>query len=210
MGTNHFFEQALANFTFEAACKDSIRHLADQGWTVKQIRERLSYPASYEQVRNAVFDYFCSTGILLKEEPEYDSSEERPDYIREYDAYGKASFRRISQKRIREKIIWKESRFLSGHPEEFSRFLEQKISANGVSSSYISCDFGTWNTDHRSALAALDLRQQDYLDGVFWEPIRMYHQLNSVMKEIVVQLYRDMAYTGICYFLKTSEKITIV
>lgn len=209
MGQN-FFEQALANFTFETACGGAIRHLADTGYTVKQITEKLDYPASYDQVQNAVFEYFCDTGILLKKEPQYSGIEEKPDFVLEYDKYGKASFRKVSVKTGYKKICWKESRFLSGSPESFSAFLEGKISENGVSSSYISCDFGLWDVGQRSALSALNSRQQEYINGIPWEPARMYHRLNPRMKEIAVRLYRDMNYSGICYFLETEEKINIV
>lgn len=210
MGQQKYFEQALANFTFETACGGAIRHLADHGYTVKQIVEKLDYPASFEQVQTAVYEYFCSSGILLKEAPEYDLVAEQSDFVLEYDKFGKASFRRMTVKKERKKIDWKESRFLSGYPDDFSRFLAQKISENGASDSYISCDFGLWTESERLTLSALDARQQEYLDGIPWEPVRMYHRLNPRMKEIVERLYKDMHYSGVCYFLKTEEKIFIV
>ena len=193
MGNQNYFEQALANFTFETACGGSIRHLADHGYTVSQITGMLSYPASYEQVQNAVFDYFCSTWILLREEPEYDRTEERTDYVLEYDQYGKASFRRVTAKADRKKICSKESRFLSGYPEDFSRMLTEKISDNGESFSYISCDFGLLSGDQRAAaLACLDSRQKEYIAGIPWKPVRMYHRLPPHMRDIAVRLYKNM------------------
>lgn len=210
MGQQKYFEQALANFTFETACGGAIRHLADHGYTVKQIVEKLDYPASFEQVQAAVYEYFCNSGILLKEAPEYDAVEESSDFVLEYDQFGKASFRRVTVKKERKKIEWRESRFLSGYPDAFSQLLTQKISENDASASYISCDFGLWTEYERSALSVLDDRQREYLNGIPWEPVRMYHRLNPRMKGIVERLYKDMHYSGICYFLKTEEKILIV
>lgn len=207
MGQKSFFEQALANFTFETACGGAIRHLADNGYTVKQIVEKLDYPASFEQVQSAVYEYFCSSGILLKSEPEYDTIEEPAEFVLEYDKFGKASYRRVTVKKEKKRICWKESRFLSGDPRAFSQFLTEKINENGILHSYISCDFGLQS---ETALSALDSRQQEYIRGIPWEPIRMYHQLNPQMKAIAERLYQDMNYSGICCFLKTEEKVMIV
>lgn len=210
MGQQRYFEQALANFTFETACGGAIRHLADHGYTVKQIVEKLDYPASFEQVQAAVYEHFCDSGVLLMEAPEYDTAAEQSDFVLEYDRFGKASFRRVTVKKERKKLQWRESRFLSGGSDALSRLLTQKISENGASKSYISCDFGLWDENKRLALDTLDARQQEYVNGIPWEPVRMYHQLNPRMREIAERLYRDMQYSGVCYFLNTGEKIIIV
>ena len=48
MSEQDFFKSALADFTFEAASGGAIRHLADLGYTVKQITEQLSFPTPCE------------------------------------------------------------------------------------------------------------------------------------------------------------------
>lgn len=210
MGTQHFFEQALASFTFETACGGAIRHLADNGYTVKQITERLDFPASCEQVRDAVFQHFCDTGVILLGEPEYDSIEEKPEFVREYDQYGKASFRRVTAKTGRKKLMFQESRFLSGSPDEFLALLNREISLNGNDSSYISCDFGLWATSRLAGCGALDRAQREYLTGLPWPASRVFHRLDPRMKAIAVNLFGALDFSGCCYFLKTGEKVTIV
>lgn len=207
MGTQKYFEQALANFTFEAACGGAIRHLADQGFSIRQIREKLDYPVPYEQIQEAVFEHFCDSGTLLLREPEFHSVKTKPEFVLEHDQYGKASFRKITVPDTREKIIWKESRFSPSSTETFPAFLERKMAENGSCASYLSCDFGLWAPKRLTALSFLDSRQKDYLCGLPWPAARVYHRLVYPMKDIVKLLYQNLEYSGICYFLKTEEKV---
>ena len=88
------FQSALSDFVFEAACGGAIRHLADNGCTVKQIMERLDYPISGERVRSAYYKYFCDSGVILETSPEEGRPQAKPEYVLEYDSYGKPSDRR--------------------------------------------------------------------------------------------------------------------
>ena len=69
MSEKKYFKNALSDFTFEAASGAAIRHLADLGYTVKQITERLTYPTSYERVQKVVWEHLVNTGVLLLKEP---------------------------------------------------------------------------------------------------------------------------------------------
>ena len=88
------FQNALSDFTFEAACGGAIRHLADSGCTVKQIMERLDYPISGERVRIALYKHLCDTNVILEKSPEEELPEAKPEYVLEYNSYGKPSYRR--------------------------------------------------------------------------------------------------------------------
>lgn len=90
------FQSALSDFTFDAACGGAIRHLADSGFTAKQIMERLDYPISGERVRKAIYKHFCDTCVILEKSPEEELPETKPEYVMEYDSYGKPSYRRKS------------------------------------------------------------------------------------------------------------------
>ncbi|MCM1540378.1 MAG: hypothetical protein NC121_03865 [Blautia sp.] len=90
------FGTALSDFTFEAACGAAIRHLADSGCTAKQIMERLDYPVSGERVRKALYKHLCDTGVILEDSPERGVPEAKPEYVLEYNSYGKPSYRRKS------------------------------------------------------------------------------------------------------------------
>ena len=96
MEENSFFQKALADFTYEAASGGAIRHLTDVGYTVRQIKEKLAYPTSYERVQKAVWDHLIAEGVILLEEPGKARPAGKTVYVREYDKYGKASFRRVS------------------------------------------------------------------------------------------------------------------
>lgn len=49
MSEQDYFKNALSDFTFEAACGGAIRHLADLGYTVSQIKEQLAFPLPWKR-----------------------------------------------------------------------------------------------------------------------------------------------------------------
>lgn len=95
MEENRYFQEALAGFTHEAASGGAIRHLADRGYTVGQIVERLDFPTPVERVRREVWERLLDTGAILREEPGAGVRKEKASYVREYDRYGKVTFRRV-------------------------------------------------------------------------------------------------------------------
>lgn len=95
MAGQEYFKTALSDFAFEAASGGAIRHLADLGYTVRQMKERLTFPTPYERVQKTVWRHLLDQGILLQEEPGSVGVRERAVYVREYDKYGKPSFRRV-------------------------------------------------------------------------------------------------------------------
>lgn len=217
MGENKYFQEALANFTQEAANGGAIRHLANLGYTVKQITERLDFPASYEKVRQAAWEQLVASGAILREEPGRGGRREEASYVREYDRYGKATFRRVV-KRDEElaPICWKTSSFSVGQETDAQRLLNilrAKLEENGEEDSYASCDFGlTARADskrYESLLRALDESAREYITGLPWEGRRVYHRLNAPMTAVLEQLCKKGLYEGECFFLKTEERIGI-
>ncbi len=98
MAEKDYLREALTNFTQEAASGGAIRHLADLGYTVKQIQERLDFPTSCERVQRVVWERLLETGVILREEPGKPEVKETVSFVREYDRFGKASFRRVVQR----------------------------------------------------------------------------------------------------------------
>lgn len=49
MAEQEYFKSALSDFTYEAASGGAIRHLADLGYTVKQISGQLSFPTPLDR-----------------------------------------------------------------------------------------------------------------------------------------------------------------
>lgn len=90
----NYFQSALSDFVFDMASGGAICHLTDLGFTVKQIQEKLAYPTPYEKVQKAVWKHLLDTGVIAMEEQE--EKREKVEYVREYDSYGKASFRRVT------------------------------------------------------------------------------------------------------------------
>ena len=52
------FERALSDFVHDFASGDAIDHLADQGMTVTEIKERLSFPTKKERVADRVWKHY--------------------------------------------------------------------------------------------------------------------------------------------------------
>lgn len=294
------FQNALSDFTFEAACGGAIRHLADSGCTLKQIMERLDYPISVERVRKALYKHLCDTGVILEESPEKGLHGAKPEYVVEYNSYGKPSYRRKYAADSEGNgadpgsagtlgTVWKESVYkpvnafsqplsenkpereqgyfgrgkqkreqgcfgrgkqkreqgyfsqgkqkreqgyfgqgrqkrvlgnssrddtessigYSGRGAELDRFLTGKCNLQKGEAAYLSCDFGIPDSPAAQAIALLNGRQREYLEGISWPRHRIYHRLDHRMKEILCSLYEQHAYEGICYFLSCKEKLYI-
>ena len=211
MSEQSFFQNALGNFTYEVASGGSIRHLTDLGYTVQQIYERLDFPTPIERVRRQVWERLLETEVILVEEPG-STPREKADYVREYDQYGKASFRRVVKST--EKISvnhWQELNADRKDRENFRYLLEQKIAENGEEHSYAACDFGI--LIHRDPerfqelLQELDKCQRDYVEQLPWEAKWTYHRLNPRMLEILLRLFSKSLWLGDCYFLRTGERV---
>ncbi len=212
MREGSWFQKALTNFTREAGVGGAVRHLTDLGYTVEEIRRELAFPASYESVRSMVWKYLVDTQTVLCEDPRERQTVRQAEFVREYDRFGKPSFRRVMKPASSEDIgrlvsDWRERTLSEG--ERFETFLRDKTAENGVENSYVSCDFGTAAAKEPDRfgemLLAMEKRQREYVEGLPWERDRVYHRLTSGMTEIVLGLYRAGMYRGICCFLKTGE-----
>lgn len=199
----NYFRDALHNFIFEEAGGGAIRHLADKGYTARQIAEALSFPMPYEKVREAYTKYLLDCAVLLKERPENYRKPEKTEYVREYDRYGKPSFRKVvvSESAGQERSAtdrtdsgvkeWKEigfSEFLLLYKKgsggiKLSAESEHKEAEKNI---YIACDFGA--DKDRDILQALDAAQQEYVEGICWTRRTMYHLLDQRMLRIGMRL----------------------
>lgn len=215
MSDQKYFQNALSNFIFEAASGGAIRHLTDLGYTVSEIMERLDVPTPYERVQKAVWQRLLDTGVLLLEEPGSENGREKVTYVRDYDRYGKPSFRRVvtpvEHCGAEKGVIWCES-CLDGD-SDIAVFLKQKCMENGEESSYVSCDFGLRLYDEAESQLYLDVisekTHREYIRGLPWERKLCYHRLDKRMREIIAALYKGGKYHGICYFGKIGEKVRL-
>lgn len=159
-GGNQAFGQALSDFTFDVACGGAIRHLAHLGYTAKEIQERLSFPISYERVRQAYTKYLLDEGILMRQKPGV-QEQKVYTYVQEEGKYGKKSFRRVEKE-----------------PEPEA----------GKERVYAACDFGRIQAENGFAALPLSAKQREYLEGICWEKRTMYHLMDERMSGIVKAL----------------------
>ena len=169
------FRQALSDFTFDVASGGAIRHLTDLGYTVKQIQEQLDFPTPVTRIQEAVWKRLVETGIIFLEEPWRQTSKEKVNYIREYDSYGKASFRRVVETNPR--------------PETAGAFLV--------------CEFGLLRyrdgEKYRKVVGALDARQAEYVDGLPWPLKKVWHRADERMLGIERRLHDAGLEHGACH-----------
>lgn len=169
---NKYFQKAISDFTFDMASGGAIKHLADLGYTVDEIKENLSYPTPKEKVSKAVWDYYLSQKIIV-EEAEFEGKTdfiEKITYVREQTDTGKSSFRRVVTK------------------EELPK------------RNYVKCEFGIWKSkenykkdgSYQKMLSKLDKKDAEYIEGLPWPAQVVYHVEDERMKRICEALDLEM------------------
>lgn len=214
MSEQEYFKSALSDFTHEAASGGAIRHLADLGYTARQITEKLTYPTPYERVRKTIWKHLIDIGVVLTQEPGSGRQRGKGTYTVAHDKYGRASFK-LEQTPVGESgpIRWKERSYSEDKYGSLAGYLADKCSECGEEQAYLSCDFGLLSrrdTEKFDAvIQVLNERQKEYILGLLWEENICYHRLDGRMREIVVRLHANGYYHGYCYFLKSGEKVEI-
>lgn len=163
--TNEYFKKALHNFTQDVANGDAIRHLTASGMTVKEISENLSYPAPMERIRSVVWEYYIRERIICLTDPTLSGENvERYDYIKETDAYGHTSFRRVSIPIMNAELM-----------------------------EYVPVDFGKeiYKNSERflNFLERLEPRDKEYILGIPWPLETVYHVKDDRMTRIL-EIYK--------------------
>lgn len=153
-----YFQTSLNNFINDFAAGDAIRKFADRGYSVREIMENLSFPLSKEKVAEIVWKHYIDTGVICLEKPDENATKRRVSYIKEYDKYGKSSFRQVVEE------------------------------TPGDICAYVECDFGLrkyQNPDEYDKwLNNLSIKDRDYIEGLPWPVGKVYHVANDRMKSI--------------------------
>ena len=213
MPEQSYFQNALSNFTHEAASGGAIRHLTDLGYTAKQVAERLDFPTSFARVQKEIWQRLLDTSVILLEKPG-SSQGTKTAYVREYDKYGRASFRKVIEQdgKKENEISWQKRILCGKAPDAVSELIRKKTAENGESFSYVACDFGLLSKREPERfdqiLQNLDAELREYIEGLPWERQRIYHRLDGRMMKIFLSLKEDEGCFGECYFLKTKEIFT--
>ena len=164
-----YFEKALADFAVDFASGGAIRVLADKGYTVRQIKERLDFPLSMEKVRELVWKHYVDSRVILLEEPDNAPLHERVKYEKVQDSYGHTSFKQV--------------------------IITENSNQNDKIREYVACDFGKRMYQDRNAfeesLKALSDDDRDYILGLPWPLQTVWHVRNERMARIEKCHHRD-------------------
>lgn len=185
-----YFQEALSDFMHDAASGGAIRHLCDLGYTTDAIMARLEFPTPRGRVEKTVYRYLTEKGVLLEALPAAD---------------GKGAG--VSEENM-------QTVYANDLTEaSLCALLRKYIGRNGEENSYVSCPFGTIRRDREARLqqmlACLTAREREYLLGIPWKPMIMYHRLNSRMLEISICLALHSDASMKFYFLKSGEMLCV-
>lgn len=64
------FNKSMGNFIHEMSGAGAIRHMVDQGYSIRQIMERLDYPTPQRRVEETALKHMLKQGILLERLPD--------------------------------------------------------------------------------------------------------------------------------------------
>ena len=188
-----YFSKALSNFTNDIASGDAIRHLADLGYTVNEIHDRLDFPTPHSRIADTVWKHYIDTGVIRLEEPD-GRPVEKISYVREYDNLGRAYF-----KQVREVVMppgaqssrgrWGSQE--SGSSQDDGSHIPGSGDVGGedpATLKYIPVDFGIKIYQNRAAfeesLSDLEPRDRDYILSLPWPLKTVWHIADERMSRI--------------------------
>lgn len=64
------FNKSMGNFIHEMSGAGAIRHMVDQGYSIRQIIERLDYPTPQRRVEETALKHMLKQGILMERLPD--------------------------------------------------------------------------------------------------------------------------------------------
>jgi hypothetical protein len=171
MEENNIFRDALTNFTHAAASGGAIEHLAQLGYVPQEIVKMLDFPTPYRQVQETYWNYLLKKKIIVEEQCEIGKGRKKEYFVTDHDAYGRKSFRRVTEYEACEDLY-----------------------------AYVSCDFGLRMArspeEYGAFLAPLNEKQRLYMEGVPWRRKIVWHRMDPRMTEIIAVLQEHSAYHG--------------
>ncbi|MCR4956658.1 MAG: hypothetical protein K6A30_08230 [Lachnospiraceae bacterium] len=162
MGEKDGFMQALHRFTTDVASAGAIRHLADLGYTVDQIKEELTYPTSIGCIQQVVWEHYLEMGIVSMSPPKKGDIRQVVSYEKVQNSTGKQSFVKV----VKEETC----------PQR----------------EYVCCEFGKEMYKDKEKflkkISVLNSRDQEYLLGLPWPLTPTYHVKDERMSRIIDDL----------------------
>jgi len=150
------FNKALSNFINDAAVGGAIRHLADLGYSISQISDSLDYPLPKDKIASIIWEHFLNIGKISLKEP--NGLTEKVSFIKEQDAYGKTSFRKVV-----EPVDNSNKKYIQVN---YGRLLYKK------------------DPEFLARLNELSLEDREYIELIPWPLTPVYHQLDERMERM--------------------------
>ena len=213
MSEEKYFEKALSDMKDSFAGKDGIKHLAELGYSVRQIQASLDFPFPLDKIGRVLWDHYRSEEIILQKAPGSGAGSVKVHYIKQTDAYGKQSFIKVQGDDKAESLSYKKVIYHDGHDifspvdrnekRKVKMFLEENSTCGP---DYVSFDFGRLKTrngaEWRSLLSSLSADDRDYLEVMPWESslTGVYHLIDDRVIRILEALEGTGYLPGVFYF----------
>lgn len=164
-----YFGKAMGNFIHEMSGAGAIRHMVDQGYSIRQIMERLDYPTPQRRVEETALKHMLKQGILLERLPDQKMTAENQTKQKTVSEY----------RQIKIPASWDR--------RQLSEAVYVRKEQDGEDFSYVLLPIAGLKKD-RELLSCLSDRERDYLCGLPWEGVMVYHRLTGRMYEIAIEL----------------------
>ena len=98
--SEEYFKKALRDFTVDFASGGAIRAMADKGYTVNEIYNKLDFPTSKEKIKELVWKQYVDTGVIALEEPVTGQVKSKVTYEKVTDDYGRTRYKQVVTKQV--------------------------------------------------------------------------------------------------------------
>lgn len=207
MSENKYFEKALSDMKDSFAGADGIKHLADLGYSMRDIQKSLDFPFTMEKIGRVIWDHQVENETILLKEPGCNVREPESRFIRKTDAFGKQSFIRVSEPAVdAPQHTWKKVVFQK-NDGPVRHFLK---SNSLYGPDYVGLDFGMLKSRReamwRELLLLLDGDDRDYMEFLPWENglSGIYHRIDERIVRILSRLEGSGYMPGVFYFAGTD------
>lgn len=201
------FQKALNNFVKDFGYGDAIMHLADQGFTLSQIKDRIGSHLPEEYLCEKILKSYVDCGTVLLAEPG-SVRRERTSMVKDVGEFGQISFRQVREI-IEETDVsftsyqwtqedWKE--------ETLSRYIKRLEEGWKKPEDKIYISFFLTGKTLSGWKGLLTERQIDYLRCFCYLNQEIYVMLDERVWEILKTLLENHAYRGSIYLISEEKK----
>ena len=201
------FQKALHNFIRDFGYGDAITHLADNGFTISQIKDRIGSHLPEEFLCERIMKSYVDRGTVLLAEPG-SAAKEKVSMVKDVGEFGQVSFRQVREI-IEEPDIsfvsyewtgedWEEDSLigsLSRLEDGWDRFQEKNYASFLITAKRLA----EWED-------ILSEKQIDYLRCFLHLRQEVYLLLDERVWEILKALLEHHAYKGSVYLMSEGKK----